>query len=220
MPDDPGLYSRYALDLAPPWLRAERGAKWLGAHGETLDALVERLVDAVAAHLVDTAPEDAVPVLGRERGTVGIPEETEEAYRRRVQAAWDTWQWGGTRRAVEEVFRLLGYDQVVVTELRTVDRRRWAEFGILLIAGPLVGGITWDADASWDVPRAQWDGLLMRGLPVERVLALVNEVKAAHSRLVQIAHLMDGFLWDNGTAWEGYPNDPNARWDGDTVWTI
>jgi len=220
MPNDSGPYSRYALDLAPPWLRAERGAKWLGAHGETLDALVERLVSAVAVHLVDTAPEDAVPVLGRERGIVRIPEETEGAYRKRVQAAWDILQWGGTRRAVEEVFRLLGYEQVVVTELWTVDRLRWAEFGILIVAGPLVGGIIWDNDASWDGPKAQWDGLLMGGLPKERVVDLVNEVKAAHSRLVQITHVMEGFIWDNGTSWEGYPHDPDARWDGDVVWII
>mgnify|MGYP000035342216 FL=1 len=220
MPDDPGLYSRYALDLAPPWLRAERGAKWLGAHGETLDALVERLVSAVAAHLVDTAPEDAVPVLGRERGIVRIPEETEEAYRGRVRAAWDILQWGGTRRAVEEVFRLLGYEQVWITELWTVDRSRWAEFGILIIAGPLVGGTTWDADVSWDSDGVQWDALLMESLTMEQVIALVNEVKAAHSRLVQITHIMGGFIWDHRTSWDSHPQDLNSRWDGDTAWTI
>ena len=220
MPDDSGPYSRYALDLAPPWLRAERGAKWLGAHGETLDALVERLVSAVAAHLVDTAPEDAVPVLGRERGTVRVPEETEEAYRGRVRAAWDIWQWGGTKRAVEEMFRLLGYEQVVVTELWTRDRLRWAEFEILLVAGPLVGGFAWDTDASWDGSRAQWDALLMRGLPMERVIALVNDVKAAHSRLVKITHVVEGFIWNNSTSWDSHPHNPNARWDGDIVWVI
>ena len=220
MPDGKELYSRYALDLAPPWLRAPRGAKWLEAHGETLDALVERLVDAVAAHLVDTAPDDAVSVIGRERGIIRIPEETEQAYRGRVQAAWDIWQWGGTRRAVEEVFRLLGYDQVVITELWTVDRLRWAEFEILLVAGSLVGGFNWDTDAAWDGSRTQWDALLMRGLTMERVIALVNEVKAAHSRLVRIIHVLDGFVWNNGTSWDSHPHNPNARWDGDIVWVM
>jgi len=214
------LYSRYALDLAPPWLRAERGEKWLEAHGETLDALVKRLVDAVAAHLVDTAPDDAVSVIGRERDIVRILEETEQAYRERVRAAWDIWQWGGTKRAVEEVFRLLGYEQVVITELWTVDRLRWAEFEILLVAGPLVGGFNWDTDAAWDGSRAQWDGLLMGGLTMERVIALVNEVKAAHSRLVRVIHVMDGFLWDNNTPWDSHPHNPNARWDGDIVWAM
>jgi len=214
------LYRRYALDLAPPWLRVERGEKWLEAHGETLDALVKRLVDAAAAHLVDTAPDDAVSVIGRERGIIRIPEETEQAYRGRVQAAWDIWQWGGTRRAVEEVFRLLGYDQVVITELWTVDRLRWAEFEILLVAGPLVGGFNWDTDAAWDGSRTSWDALLMRGLTMERVIALVNEVKAAHSRLVRVIHVMDGFLWNNDTPWDSHPHNPNARWDGDIVWVI
>ena len=197
MPDGKELYSRYALDLAPPWLRAPRGAKWLEAHGEALDALVERLVDAVAAHLVDTAPDDAVSVIGRERGIIRIPEETEQAYRGRVQAAWDIWQWGGTRRAVEEVFRLLGYEQVVITELWTVDRLRWAEFEVLLVAGPP-----------------------LEGLEREQVIALINDVKAAHSRLVKITQVAGGFLWDNGTLFDSHPDDPDAKWDGDTVWIV
>jgi len=195
MPDNLGPYSRYALDLAPPWLRAERGAKWLEAHGETLDALVERLVDATAAHLVDAAPDDAIPSLGRERAIARIPGEADWAYRERVRAAWSIWQWGGTKRAVEEVFRLLGYEQVVVTELWTRDRLRWAEFEVLLVAGPPLGNLS-----------------------REQVIALVNDVKAAHSRLVRITHVVGGFFWDNGTLWDSYPQDPDAWWDGDVVW--
>jgi len=108
----------------------------------------------------------------------------------------------------------------VITELWTVDRLRWAEFEILLVAGPLVGGFNWDTDAAWDGSRTSWDALLMRGLTMERVIALVNEVKAAHSRLVRVIHVMDGFLWNNDTPWDSHPHNPNARWDGDIVWVI
>lgn len=186
-------YRRYALNLAPTWLLQDRGANWLDTHGAAVDALVERVVDAVQAHLVDTAPDDALGLLGRERNIARFPGEPDWSYRGQVRSAWDLWQWGGTRRGLIQLFQRLGYQQVAIGELWMTDRSRWAEFVIYLF-GPTKLSLTRD-----------------------QVVRLVNEWKAAHSKLAGIIQIIGGFRWDDGTLWDDYPQDPDAWWDGDIV---
>lgn len=186
-------YRQYAMALAPPWLLRERGANWVDVHGASLDALVERVVDAIQAHLIDTAPDDALGLLGRERGIQRMPQEPDWTYREQVRAAWDLWQWGGTRRGIVQLFQRLGYQYVEIGELWRTDRSRWAEFVIYLF------------------------GPTQLSLSRDQVVRLVNDWKAAHSKLAGIVQIVGGFRWDDGTLWDSYPSDPDAWWDGDVV---
>jgi len=81
-----------------PWLQNELGAKLLGLVGLGADELVDLGRTAVRSSwlLHEDCPDDALPLIGEERGIEKAPAETAAQYRARLHGAWDLWEYAGT----------------------------------------------------------------------------------------------------------------------------
>lgn len=99
---------------------------------------------------------------GYERGKLARwAGESDDEFRLRVANAFDWFALGGTAAGMKRILELLGYRNVRITERITEDQ--WAEFGV-------------------DIALPSGDALVMEN--IERVRRIVNEIKAAHTRLV------------------------------------
>lgn len=102
-------YARYLQDLVPTWLRANYGGAWLGAHGDELDRLLELFKNSVKARFLDTAPEDALTLLGVDRAIERFPNENVNAYLSRLRGVWDFWRLAGTKQGMKLALTYAGY---------------------------------------------------------------------------------------------------------------
>lgn len=85
-----------STQLAPSFLRGPWGTKWNTAMGLQSDLLVAQAQQAVASRIIASAPADALPYIGQDRQIPRYASDTDTSYRARLQAAWTTWQAGGT----------------------------------------------------------------------------------------------------------------------------
>jgi hypothetical protein len=96
-----GLYETWILLLAPPWLLKPNAKKYLEAIGNLVDEEgVDRARESSRVGVVEVAPADALPALGRERQLERYAAESEDAYRTRLKEAFKTWGQAGTKAAV------------------------------------------------------------------------------------------------------------------------
>ncbi len=100
--------------VVPPWLLGPNGRTWLTAIGRSLDDNAERARQAVKARFPNLAPDDALAVLGEERGMPRGPGETTASYRARLLGAWDAWTWAGTPYGMLRQLLAAGYPTVYV----------------------------------------------------------------------------------------------------------
>lgn len=77
------------------------------------------------------AKEEALNLLGKERGIEPIKGENLEDYRTRVINALDWWKLAGTVKGIRTVFKLLGFEDVSVSPADP-GGERWAEFKVVL----------------------------------------------------------------------------------------
>ena len=90
-------YEQWLARVLPPWLLGEWGSRYVVAIGGLLDTLVAGAKEAAKAGFVGLAPVDAVPRHGYDRWLPRIPGETDEAWRERLLASWDTLSGIGPR---------------------------------------------------------------------------------------------------------------------------
>lgn len=203
-----GPYVRYLQQLAPPWLLSDAGKRWLQAHGDGLDSISEMITAAITARMVLLAPEDGLVYIGLERGMPKYPTETTDEYRFRLLNAWDYWQWGGTKKGVQDVFAILGYD-VLITELYTIDPLRWSEFAITV--APIEGfrKRLWADGGTWGDGGLWAEGWSPTASEIDTLESLVAGMKAAHTKLAKLEWFSeptynrwgDGGLWGDGGKW-------------------
>ncbi|MCX7741065.1 MAG: phage tail protein [Meiothermus sp.] len=177
------LYEDWLPALAPPWLQGPRGRALLSGWGQALDEHASLAATGVLARFVERAPEDALNLLGAERGLTRYPGEGLEAWRARVLGAWEFWQWSGTEYGLRLALAQLGYNSAIVP-VWTYDTTRWSEFDVFIY------------------PNTR----SYNGLPDERnrILAVINQIKAAHTKLAQVTYVSFGPLtWDPpGLTWD------------------
>src|SRR5690348_12842988 len=79
--------------------------------GVTADQQVEAWVLAARMHLLDDteSPDDALPVIGRDRRLPQYHLETSAAYRERLKAAWEIYEEGGTEEVIEKQILAAGW---------------------------------------------------------------------------------------------------------------
>lgn len=204
------LYEDWLPALAPPWLQGPRGRALLSGWGQLLDEHASLIATGVLARFVERAPEDALNLLGTERGLVRFPGESLEAYRARVLAAWEFWSWVGTRYGMERYLAAAGY-RVFIREHYLDDRAIWAEFSVWL--WPEVTVYTtdrWNEEGVWD-DGSPWDYFL-GGAEIFRIPALIREMKPAHAKPRTVWYVPgpydawdDGGNWDDGGSWNPEP---------------
>lgn len=170
-----------AVDYQDPGTQAH-----LRALAGPLDELVTRARTVMLARLIPHAPEDALLLLGRERGLRRYPGEPLDTYRARVLGAWVYWEQAGTLPGLQAVLRQVGFTGEVIEHFREADRQHWAEFSVRL---------------SPAVP--------LPAFPVASLVDLLNELKPAHARLRYVYIDRGHARWDEGETW-----DDGERWDG------
>ncbi|AZF88272.1 hypothetical protein [Meiothermus phage MMP17] len=187
-------YRRWLVAISPPWLRGVRGSAFTGGLGEALDEHASLVATGVASRFANRAPEDAVNRLGAERGLTRYPGESLEAWRTRVLGAWEFWQWAGTEYGMGLALSQLGYNSAIVP-VRNYDNTRWSEFDVYLYAG-----------------TRSYDGSVEEK---NRILAIINQVKPAHTRLATLRYVPSGPLnWNPaGLTW----NPPGQVWGAPPV---
>lgn len=182
------LYEDWLPELAPPWLQKDRGRALLSGWGQALDEHASMITTGLLARWAALAPEDALNHLGAERGLTRYPGEGVEAWRTRVLGAWEFWQWSGTEYGLGLALGQLGYNSAIVP-VWTYDPMRWSEFDVFI----------YPSARSYDGSTAERD----------RILAIINQIKAAHTRLAQLTYVSFGPLtWD----------PPALTWDAPAVW--
>jgi hypothetical protein len=161
--------------------------------------------------MIQRAPEDALVLIGEERLLPRFPGEPTDAYRARLLAAWEFWRWAGTFPGLVYWLRVLGYEPFVVEWYR-YDPSIWAEFSLYLwphrpefTTDRWDDGVgAWDDDTTWDYT--------LNGVELQRVPALVKEVKPAHAKLRSVYYIPgprdvwdDDGVWDDGEVWNPEP---------------
>lgn len=93
--------------ISPPFLQGPWGEKYLYNLGLADDALLEKLNQAMRAHMPKVCDASALPYLGADRVLSQGPFETTASFRVRLQTSFDAWQRAGSRRAVLQ--QVLGF---------------------------------------------------------------------------------------------------------------
>jgi len=140
--------------LAPP-NRGPRGEALSTVVARRFDDAVARARAAAKLDLPSEAPDDALPYSGRDRQIERMPGEDLDVYRRRIEAAWVTWSWQGTRYGTAYTVGLFGYGRPVVLTVRDYiipgwPARQWAVLRLL-----------WTGRATWG--SGQWGGFQWGG---------------------------------------------------------
>ncbi|HEX2863996.1 MAG TPA: phage tail protein [Deinococcales bacterium] len=203
-------YAEYQAALGPPWLQGPKGQALAKTLGGLKDAIRDRLVYAVQAGLVNVAPDDALPSIGRDRMLPQYPSEDASAYRARLAGAWSFWQQAGTVPGLTLAMKQLGYATRIVEHGRG-EPAKWAEFSVYLSAATIdqqvikwgATGITWGGGTYWGVSTGD----------AARIKGILNLVKPAHATLRNVFLIVGNGLtdvwdnalgsWNDGSAW-GY----------------
>lgn len=230
-------YREYMTRLPTvPWFQGFFGSRWLYMIGLTFDALSEATKLATKARFVETAPDDAIPLLGRDNAIEPGLDESLDAYRERVGDAWEVWPQAGTEAG------LLGQLRAWLpnTEIALISNREWSVSPVgrpatgdkVAISGDdwwsrmwvIIGPQTrWDHDGTWAEPGTwddggTWDSTAF-SFEIEAAKRIVTTWKAGHEYVPTIIVLTpDAELWDypQGTWGEpGFWNDGIGviRWE-------
>jgi hypothetical protein len=195
-------YREWQRRLAPPWLQEGVGGRFLEGLGEAKDNLAEAVRQATLARMIQRAPGDALSLIGEERLLPKFPNEPEDAYRARLMAAWEFWRKAGTLPGLVYWLLVMGYDAYVHEHFRD-DPSIWAEFSVYLWPyRPEFTTDRWDDEVGvWD-DDTPWDYTL-NAVELERVPALVKEIKPAHTKVRSIYYIPGPKdVWDNGGVWD------------------
>jgi len=207
-------FYRHLLSLLPPGRYPREGGAADGTV-RMLGALEASAVEETLALFRQALPQHAegafLEEVGRGRGVSRFQGELEAAFRNRVAYATRFWLLGGTLPGMRLWLEAAGYEAHIHEHFRD-DPSIWAEFSIYLwpyrpefTTDRWDDGVgAWDDDTSWDYTIA--------GVELERIPALVREVKPAHARVRSIYYIPgpkdvwdDSGAWDDGGVWNPEP---------------
>lgn len=86
--------------ISPPWLSAGTAERYMYNFGLVGDLLLEKLNQAMRAHMPGVGTDTALVLLGNDRVIPQGPYESNSSYAGRLTRAFDAWQRAGSRRAV------------------------------------------------------------------------------------------------------------------------
>lgn len=214
-------------DLAPTWLRGPYGRVLTATLGAAIDALVDATKQAVKARHVATAPDDALEALGADRLLERYPIESNATYRARLAAAWDAWEFAGSKQGILAALAAAGYPDAQLFTWRdfapwapTPHEAWWSAFWIDVPTHPFASDGLWSDPGTWDdtVPGhngappgpGTWDSDATVG-EVAAVRGGVRKWKPAHEICVAIRFLVGTDRWDSATPWDHGAWDDTAQ---------
>lgn len=211
----PTTYSDWLMALLPPPLAGRWGKALAGTIGGGINELLPLAKLAAKTALVADAPDDALAYHGRDRGLPQAPGESIDAHRARLAAAWESWRWAGSERAIRDALVLaqLGDAKLYAQrELPMPPRTTWWSRFTVVFSGRAI----WDGSLPWDDDLGLWDGRLVA--PIEALTdaearallrAVIRPWKCARDRVTAVIVARGSLLWDEGDAW-----DQPIAWDG------
>jgi hypothetical protein len=128
---------------ALPWSQTEWGGKLTGYVGLMHDGVTQGVDEAVRCAWLreETSPDDALPMVGRERNMPRYPGETPARHRGRLVGAWDAWEYAGSEIGIMGQVTALGFTGTLYTEAEWSRGPLWqgqpwkSQFWILLDSG-------------------------------------------------------------------------------------
>jgi hypothetical protein len=223
-------YQDYQRQLSPTALLSTNGAAFEAALGSVKDIELDRVFASVKARFPGIAPEDALAIIGAERGIQRGQSETAASYAARLVAAWTSWPWAGTPYGMLSAFRSTGYTNVVIAQPRGGKQFTLDANGVLVIGGSGTWTPTYVGDPFWsrfDVlfPSPLPASWIAGGVPASNsaeanfIRALIQAWKPAHATPNRIIIVSSGKVW-------GYPSTQvwgaaTGNWGAATVtfWT-
>lgn len=139
-------YEAWQPGDVPSWLQGPRGLAWFAAHGRAKDLMVQAARVAVKTGFVHDCPADALPHHGAARLLPRYPGDTDDTYRARLAAAWDLWEWAGTRHGLLLMLEAMGFPHAAIYNVRDAtppgevswppdgDTANWSRFWVFLDA--------------------------------------------------------------------------------------
>lgn len=118
--------------LNRPLKKGAENKKWFTVLGGQFDELKQVIFQLRRVWLIKTAPGKSLDLLGESRGLLRYKNESDELYRERLLAAFDTYVFGGTYPAMQKTLSSLGYSNSDIQLLYKTNPERWAEFNIFL----------------------------------------------------------------------------------------
>lgn len=195
-------YRRWALDLAPPWLRGTWGEKLIQAIAIVFDSIVEANYEASAAGTLDapTFPAAALEYIGHERFVERYPAENDAAYKARIKSAWQSWRQAGTAFLLDELAAAGFTASIKLTYDWNWDGNAawWSRFWVVITVhswGPVYWGAPRWGEGVWGCDASQPEA--------ETLLRLVRKWKPAHMFPVTVV-VLDLARWNS--------QQPNGTW--------
>ncbi|MDI3547877.1 MAG: hypothetical protein PWR10_1529 [Halanaerobiales bacterium] len=118
--------------LNRPLKKGQENKKWFTALGAILEDAKQAIFQIRRAWFILTAPGPALDVLGKARGLPRYANESNEAYRKRLLNAFETYVLSGTDSGMLKALSALGYDNTEIQPVYEVDPERWSELYIFI----------------------------------------------------------------------------------------
>lgn len=110
-------YAQFQADSAPPAMQAERWRVFLSTLGDSKDAAATAAKDAARCALVGSCPDDALTYHAAERALEQYPGESFDAWRARLVAVWDAFEFLGTEIGLRGALTGAGYAPSISTAI-------------------------------------------------------------------------------------------------------
>ena len=222
MDDGVSTYRKWQPTLHPTAMRGTWGTAWAASLGAEKDALLALAKEATRTRFIESAPSDALDLIGADRDLERGRAEGDASWRDRIAGAWESWSWLGTRYGIGDAVGLLGYGYPAVYPHRELpsdsNATRWAR--VTLVFRGLAawdGSVEWDSAATWDEYRAE-DGAETADPDVIRpqLRRVVRKWLSARDVCDRVLLGFGGLLWDIDILWDG--DDTWDTGDGATEW--
>jgi hypothetical protein len=113
---DPPDFARYQPAVAPAWLSKPWGRVWGETFGAMKDLVRAGFIFAVRSGFISIAPTDHLVAHGWDRDLERGPIELAEDYRARLMAAFETYGWTGTDKAIVDSLKAFGLWSAVIRD--------------------------------------------------------------------------------------------------------
>lgn len=208
-------FATYRVSQLRPPLNGPQGETWATVLGGIQDQELALLRVAALSRLPATCPDDGLDLLGLAYALPRLPGQSHASYRATLQAAWPTYEEGGSPQSVVDALVALGYHDVLVLEvwrapapfLPETSATDYSEFYIFLGPGYGTTGIVQlILGSAWNLGISGSGLTLGSSMTATQLLAAKRAIlrwKAAHGRPVKISLLFGADV--PGTSLATYP---------------
>ena len=199
---------------SPRWLLGDNSEGFVGAVLSIVgDAVFDTLTEAhlMARLLEPTSPPDALPLASRERRMPRYPGETLTAHRFRLWDAWSAYEFGASKKAIEDQLRQAGFPGKVIYSGPYWEENYYSQFWVYFPPGShtiTAPAPKWGSFAYGDGTTYGPVGITFAQL--EALKDLVKKWKDSQWICRAMVFEISGWLYGTGHKW----GEPGLKWGG------